>query len=190
MTDESTVADEVVGALRGALGDGKHGLGVFPKLLKRVLREGLWKERVIQKTRQHVEFERFEKFISTPPLEGLGADIGLIRNLIRDDVEALEMFDAAVQGKHGGDHKSEAINFDNVQVGAAPTGNSKQAAIRRLRKQRPDLLEKVKAGEMSAHAAAREAGFRKERSPLSWLRWAWKKASEAERESFLDEVNG
>lgn len=40
-------------------------------------------------------------------------------------------------------------------------GNSESYAIRRLRRDRPDLAELVLVGEMSANAAAIEAGFRK-----------------------------
>jgi hypothetical protein len=38
-------------------------------------------------------------------------------------------------------------------------GNSVSYAVRRLGKHRPDLLERVRAGELSAHAAMVEAGF-------------------------------
>ena len=42
-----------------------------------------------------------------------------------------------------------------------PTGTSRAAALRRLRKDRPDLHTRVLGGELSAHAAMIEAGFRK-----------------------------
>lgn len=52
---------------------------------------------------------------------------------------------------------------DNVNdVESRPTGNTEQAAIRRLRKDRPDLLERVKEGALSAHRAMVEAGFRRQ----------------------------
>lgn len=40
-------------------------------------------------------------------------------------------------------------------------GNSESYIRRRLRRDRPDLLARVDSGELSAHAAAIEAGFRK-----------------------------
>ena len=53
----------------------------------------------------------------------------------------------------------------NVQGPKAPTGNSIEATLRRLRADdRPlarELHAKVCAGEMSAHAAAIQAGYRK-----------------------------
>ncbi len=41
-----------------------------------------------------------------------------------------------------------------------PSGNRESAALRRLRKHRPDLHAQVLDGEVSAHAAAVKAGFR------------------------------
>jgi len=58
-----------------------------------------------------------------------------------------------------GDRKSDRIKLDNVKV-EAPTGNSESAALRRLRKDRPDLHAQVLAEQLSAHAAAVQAGFR------------------------------
>jgi len=43
---------------------------------------------------------------------------------------------------------------------ANPDGNSVEYALLRLRKDRPDLHAKVKAGELTAHSAMRKAGFR------------------------------
>ena len=41
-----------------------------------------------------------------------------------------------------------------------PSGNSTAAALRRLARDRPDLHARVVAGELTASAAARAAGFR------------------------------
>jgi hypothetical protein len=45
--------------------------------------------------------------------------------------------------------------------GSRPTGNTAAAALRRLERRRPDLLDRVLAGELSPHAAMVEGGFRK-----------------------------
>ncbi len=78
--------------------------------------------------------------------------------LIVADVETLAMFDAEVARPHGGDRRGKK---DNIQLEPSPSGTSKQAGVRRLRRERPDLLEEVKAGSKSVHAACVEAGFRK-----------------------------
>ena len=51
---------------------------------------------------------------------------------------------------------------DNVHSpsGPRPSGNSREAALRRLAKDRPDLLAEVEAGRLSAHGAMVKAGFR------------------------------
>jgi hypothetical protein len=41
-----------------------------------------------------------------------------------------------------------------------PAGNSAAAALRRLERARPDILDRVLAGELSAHAGMIQAGFR------------------------------
>ncbi len=73
----------------------------------------------------------------------------------------LDLIDQARQRKHGGDHMSK---FDNVQLAIeqAPTGNRTDAALRRLRKDRPDLPQRVINKELSAHAAMIEAGYYKQ----------------------------
>ena len=52
-------------------------------------------------------------------------------------------------------------NIQGVEPEPAPQGTSADAGRRRLRKDRPDLHERVLSGELSVHAAMVEAGFRK-----------------------------
>jgi hypothetical protein len=60
--------------------------------------------------------------------------------LCRDDKDALDLIDQAVKRKKGPGSKK----IDNVNLlDPTPDGNSEQAAIRRLRKPRPDLLGKL-----------------------------------------------
>jgi hypothetical protein len=49
----------------------------------------------------------------------------------------------------------------NVHGFERPSGNSAAAALRRLERHRPDLIDRVLAGEIFAHAGMIEAGFRK-----------------------------
>jgi hypothetical protein len=50
---------------------------------------------------------------------------------------------------------------DKRNVHIRPSGNSRAAFLRRLRKGRPDIHARVLAGELSPHAGMTEAGFRK-----------------------------
>ena len=56
--------------------------------------------------------------------------------------------------------------------------------LARLRRDRPDLAERVRAGELSAHAAVKEAGFRKDPTPLQRAQAAWRRMSDDERAEF------
>ena len=49
---------------------------------------------------------------------------------------------------------------DNVNTSTRPGGNSPSYALRRLRKNRPDLHARVLANELSPNGAMVEAGFR------------------------------
>lgn len=154
----------IVSSLQHALGEGEHGLKHVPGLIKRTLQSRAWKSRIVRETKQEVSFTRFADFVSAPLVEGLGANLEIIRKLIRDDPEALSLFDQAVQGKPGnpsGANQYQSGTVDNIHDSTRPTGTSAQAALRRLRKNRPDLLKRVEAGELSAHSAMIEAGFLK-----------------------------
>ena len=48
-----------------------------------------------------------------------------------------------------------------------PVGTTRAAALRRLRKDRPDIHARVLAGELSPHAGMIEAGFRNRQPPLA-----------------------
>jgi hypothetical protein len=53
----------------------------------------------------------------------------------------------------------------DVHISERPSGNSRAAFLRRLRKDRPDIHARVLAGEISPYAGMVEAGFR--RRPIS-----------------------
>jgi hypothetical protein len=135
--------------------------------------------------------------VFTKPLEGLGADIALLKRICAEHIDVVDSIDQEVKGKHGGDRKSEKIKGvihsldtsdqrdrsgqhtdvldlidqevkgkhggdhgnqhtggkdNNVILATNPTGNERSYALRRLRKDRPDLHKKVIAFEMSPHA--------------------------------------
>ncbi len=125
--------------------------------LSLVLRERVWEERVDDHGRVW-RFGSFLEYLTANPPGGLYTKLDEVRPLIDHDVRLLAMFDAEVARPHGGDRRGKK---DNIQLEPSPSGTSKQAGVRRLRRERPDLLEEVKAGSKSVHAACVEAGFRK-----------------------------
>lgn len=146
----------VVESLGHAISSGEHGLSTVPGLVKRVITEGSWRE-FVTKRGELVEHESFASFVTTPPLRGLGSDMALLRRIVGDDAEAVDLLDRAVQRPNGTNQHTKGL--DNIQT-QAPSGTSESAALRRLRRDRPDLHAQVLANQLSAHAAAVQAGFR------------------------------
>lgn len=155
MKDQLKVNATLVDALGSALRSGDHGLKTVPALLKRVLAEGSWREFTTQRG-ELVRYDRFEDFVVRPPLKGLGASVDLVGRVVAGDLEAADLLDQALQRGHGGDRSKT----DNIQLAPSPSGTSQAAALRRLRKDAPGLHAEVLAGNLSAHAAMVQAGFR------------------------------
>lgn len=146
----------LVEALGSSLRSGDHGLKAVPGLVKRVLAEDAWRSFVTQRG-ELVEYDHFEEFVATPPLKGLGASLDLVRTLVRSDPVALDLFDSATRGQQG--RRTDLV--DNMHEVERPSGTSREAGLRRLRKDRPDLHAEVLAGALSTHAAMVKAGFRR-----------------------------
>lgn len=146
----------LVDALSSALDSGGHGLSNVPVLLKRLLAEEGWRE--FETVRgEVVRHERFEEFVAAPPLKGLGAEISLIKRIVADDPEAVDLLDRVLQRQVG--RPRETVDNINNSEGR-PSGTSQARALRRLRKDAPELHAEVIAGRLSAHAAMVKAGFR------------------------------
>jgi hypothetical protein len=74
-----------------------------------------------------------------------------------------KVLDADRQNRRPPGRPKTVYNAERDVHGSRPAGNSAAAALRRLERQRPDLLDQVLAGEISPHAAMIAAGFRKRR---------------------------
>ena len=150
-------------------------MGAVPTALKRTLREGSWRHFVTLLGRE-VHYDRFADFVVTPPTAGLGATFELLKRVVADDPEAADLLDQALQnpkGQAGHVNRSSDRSMANVDIvnvihsGTSisagqprPTGNARDVALRRLRKDLPELHAKVVAGKLSAHAAMVQAGLR------------------------------
>lgn len=114
-------------------------------------------------------------------------------DLVRQRAEAArraDELDLANQRPVGRPKRETVDDQKNDVNGYRPDGNSAEAALRRLRKDRTDLHARVLAGELTAHAAMVAAGFRKPRAPepfpgLKRLWRAWGKATADERVRFM-----
>lgn len=125
--------------------------------------------------------KNFREFIEAQPLRGLGQSVADIERLLGDDPEALERLrdelkeDRGGNRNPGGRNQYDEVNANNVSIDLfteAPKsspkpdrktehGNRKDYTLSRLKREAPALFDEVKAGRMSANAAALEAGIRK-----------------------------
>jgi hypothetical protein len=136
-----------------ALRSGSESLGNVPALLRALLEEEAWREFSLPSGEQ-VTYCGFGEFVVADPPRGLGATVDLVRRVVAESAETLDLLDQAMQGQHGGDRSKS----NNVPL--APAGNSSVKALRRLRKSAPELHAEVLAGRLSAHKAMIAAGFR------------------------------
>lgn len=156
MTNRLKLNANLVEALGSALREGDHSIGTVPGLVKRVLREESWREFVTQRG-EHVVHERFADFVIAQPLKGLGGSVDLVRRIVSSDAEALSLLDEAMRNPIGRPEiRDNVTNFSDPNQ----RGTSKDYALRRLRKDAPELHADVLAGRLTAHAAMVRAGFR------------------------------
>ena len=132
----------------------KGSLSNFPGLIKRVIEERVWE------CRSHhgrvIELPNLRALITTKPIEGWGQDPKKIEAVIKDDAEALAMFREAMKVGQG---KRVSLG-DNVTEAEPSSGNSLSYTLDRLKREAPELFQRVVGKELSANAAAIEAGFR------------------------------
>lgn len=169
------------------------GLGYPQAIIDAIIQERMSAERLARASSHMPELiKQMSAEERKLKLSKMGADIKVIERLCADDTEALAIIEKAVQQNDGAeldnkralksyssgykedDHKT---TFDNVQGSlsdnpnkrnTAPTGNSRQANLRRLRveegKGTPgarELRARVLANEISPHAALIQLGIKK-----------------------------
>ncbi len=166
MTNQLVERGYLTQSLGSASHSGEHGFKTVPGLLKLVLKERAWEKRLIVETgEEFVGFPSFEAYIKANPPKGLGTSVDLLEKLISDDTQLYQDFHAALRRPRGGDNHNYNItdNIDNIKVvsNKIPSGTSKAYALQKLSDEgHVELLNQVKAGKLSAHAAMEKAGFR------------------------------
>ena len=155
-------AGQLLGHLYGSVRDGKK-IDNIPGLVVQLIEEDIWREVYIKELEYTVKYDKFEDIIITPPPEGLGTTVDILKRLIVDN-KTLSLLDEVLRVGPGaplGNLNQLGTIDDNIHNSReSPTGTSRQAGLRRLRKDRPDLHKKVNDGDMTVNAAMVEAGFR------------------------------
>jgi hypothetical protein len=125
------------------------------------LREESWRDRIDTHTRERFTFDHLAEFVTAPPLAGLGADVELVQRLVRG-TPAERLLRQALKPGQG----RRNMRGDTPEARRRITNNRTRGyVLERLHRERPDLLARVDAGELSAHNAAVQAG---ELDALKW----------------------
>lgn len=175
MDNDLIVRDDYINSLSRSL-ISISSLANVPGLLRKIITGKMWQERIVHQTGETVRFLSFREFVEAYPPEGLKTSISLLIRICDDykDMEAVSLIAIEVGGKPGGNNNpygmmgkpdDNRINLSITKVDSIvdkPTyGNTTDYKVRRLAKKRPDIHEKVLAGELSVDAGAIEAGFRR-----------------------------
>jgi hypothetical protein len=157
----------------------------LPLFLQDLFEQGAWIQFKIAEHAPVFDYrpgdaQKFWEFVQTAQPKGLGTTIPKLRQICEmaeEPMKLLSMLDELSQRGPGGANNPEGlggksgktrdgiVNDDNIHNDKdreSPTGTSREAALRRLRKDRPDLHEQVLSGELTPHRAMVVAGFRNE----------------------------
>jgi len=203
--------NEVVKCLQWAVMNAPRDLDILRKAMAGALRENAWIDRLdIHRGRFRYSPEEFVSFICDPLPNGLQSDVETLRKLLDGFPERVDFEQAVARGRgnptagqqdraddgtfgkaHTDRNHDSVMNTDATpSLPPAEQGNTAAYAIRRLSRERPDLLERVKAGDISPHRAMIEAGFRKVPTALDVARKAIARLTIKERELLLQELLG
>jgi hypothetical protein len=175
----------VVQSLWTAVNEGGGWLDSLPQIVTAVIETEAWRER--QDGKNVYRHKSFREFIEADPRSGCGWQVDKVRALLRDDQTALTLYEQAIVGKHGGDRKSEKARIKTDNISLDPQhGTSRAGTLRRLAKDYPELHSRVVAGDLSANAAAIEAGFRKPPKPFETIRKLLPKLTPEERQKLKE----
>src|SRR5437660_7972839 len=85
--------DAIARSLARAVARGDESLESVPGLLRRIITENMWQERILPESAELIRFDSFEDFVTAPPLDGLGTSVEILRLLCKRDVEVLALID-------------------------------------------------------------------------------------------------
>jgi len=143
-----------VNDLQQAIGRGGSALfDTVPFILRKVIEDKAWADRC---DKDGARFASFEAFVTCKLWHGLESTIDDLIAYCRNHPEVQALIRGEVgklKDKPGPSNGSNATNSDGDR-GAT-------YCLRRLKRDNPELAERVVSGDLSAHAAAVLAGFRK-----------------------------
>lgn len=156
-------------SLGSAAHSGEHGLRAVPGLLRRVIEEKAWENRLIIETGEEFEgFLTFEAYVKANPPRGLGAEVELIDKLIGNDEDLRIKFYAELRRSNG---ETRRVISNEGKISGESDIASDYAEFYVLQKLSAEgqleLLAQVKAGEISANEARKRANFPRPRLAIA-----------------------
>lgn len=156
--------------LTRAVQSGDSAFTLAPPLIAEALGRKAWMHWTDAGGSHFYDEDQFQDFVEAKPPRGLGVTPEVLEALLKPDSEAWVLFHEAMRRKPGGNNNPRGVNHNNIMVDHPATipisrnrvsqeGTSTSYAIRRLGKERPDLLDQVKEGTISPHRAMVTAGF-------------------------------
>jgi hypothetical protein len=137
--------DQVVEMLSQSIYRGEASLRYVPEFLKDLIIHNRWKKRLIRQTNQIQEFNDFELFVTSQPLEGLGTNLFNLKSLCINDPEAIRLLEVAVSQQ---DEKTIKIPY----------------IVNKYKEKYPDLVEEFSTGSLSVRKIGLQLGFKDKRT--------------------------
>lgn len=179
--------------LQKYVAEGVRDIDFVTRLIGDVMETGAWREFTdpLGFTHSH---ESFRSFIETRRWKGLGSSkdalvawVGQSDESIARDIERVWRDEVPTSGKHGGDRKS-AVSNNQAGGTSLKEGYTADSILARLKRDNPDLAQRVIRGEITANAAARIMGWRKPRVLLTSPESVARKLREFFTEEELNEL--
>jgi hypothetical protein len=151
---------DFITAAQRAIGEGQGNLfDVLPAIIKRIIKDELWKGRNKGPKDDGAAFTSFREFVEYPLWHGLECPWSRLVLYCEHDEEcrALLLGQVGKQPPKGTNQYSEG--FDNIKPSKG--GTDPTYTLARLKRDAPDLAKMVIDGDISANAAAIQAGFRR-----------------------------
>jgi hypothetical protein len=152
---------DFITAAQRAIGEGQGNLfDVLPAIIKRIIKDELWKGRNKGPKDDGAAFTSFREFVEYPLWHGLECPWSRLVLYCEHDEEcrALLLGQVGELAAHGeiGKGRDRGDNITSKERGTDPT-----YTLARLKRDAPDLAKMVIDGDISANAAAIQAGFRR-----------------------------
>ncbi len=161
---------QLVTGLMEAMHDGERTLNDIPMLVKTIIREDMWREFYVDRTKQLVTHTRFADFVAAQPMKGLGADVALLRRICTGDNEAIDLIDKVEKRKRGnptGANQHRRGNRKNLPISSPKKRDRSTQHLRQIRKDFPDIHKDVVDGKTSVGVAAIQAGIQARRVSIN-----------------------